>query len=102
MLYTVSAEAHTGLTLNETDPIKSILQNISILLRTFRGEVPLFRDFGLQMSFLDRPISVAAPIMVAEIKEAIMKFEPRAELVSVEFQKQDPSGILLPVVEVRI
>ena len=31
-----------------------------------------------------------------------MKFEPRAELVSVEFQKQDPSGILLPVVEVRI
>lgn len=101
MNYTVSAAMGNGLTLNEKDPIKSILQNISILLRTWRGEVPLFRDFGLQMSFLDKPVNVAAPVIIAEIREAMMKYEPRAELVSVKFDHSS-SGVLYPVVEVRI
>ena len=82
MKYTVTAE-NAKLTLNETDRVKSILQNIGIILRTRQGSVPLYREFGLPMKFLDKPASTALPATVIEIREAIAKFEPRAELLEV-------------------
>ena len=101
MPYTVSASRKKGITLNETNRVESILQNVSILLRCWMGDVPLYREFGLPMMFLDRPMNAAAPAMIVEMRDAIQRFEPRAELVSVNF-KQDPSGILAPEVEVNI
>lgn len=82
MKYTVTAE-NAKLTLNEPDRVKSILQNIGIILRTRQGTVPLYREFGLPMQFLDRPASTALPATVIEIREAIARFEPRAELLEV-------------------
>lgn len=101
MTYTVSAGQYEGITLNEPNRVKSVLQNLSILLKTWKGDVPLFREFGLPMQFLDRPMNVATPAIIVEIREAIQRFEPRAELVSVNFT-QDASGVLSPVVEVNI
>ena len=41
--------------------------------------------------------------MIVEIKDAIARWEPRAELVSVEFQIDESTpGKLIPVVEVEI
>jgi len=99
MSYTVTASRK--IRLNEPDRIESILQNISIILRTWRGDVPLYREFGLPMAFLDRPMNTAAPTLIVEIREAIQRYEPRAEFVSARFT-QDPSGILSPEVEVNI
>ncbi len=101
MNYFVSASHSTGISLNETDRVKSILQNISLLLRSWQGDVPLYREFGLPMKFVDRPMNAAAPVIIVEIREAIQRFEPRAELVSVKFN-QDASGVLAPEVEVNI
>lgn len=89
------------LVLNETDRIKSILQNISIILRTPQESVPLFREFGLPMRFLDAPINAAIPTLIIEVREAIQKFEPRADVLSVSFT-QNKDGILIPEVEVDI
>ena len=101
MSYTVTASRRAGIRLNEPDRTESILQNMSMILRTWQGDVPLFREFGLPMQFLDRPMNAAAPAMIVEIREAIQRYEPRAELVSVQFT-QDPSGVLSPEVEVNI
>lgn len=101
MAYIVSASSSSAISLNETDRVASILQNIGILLRTWQGNVPLYREFGLPMQFLDRPMNVAAPALIVEIREAIQRYEPRAEIVSVSF-KHDASGVLLPEVEVNI
>lgn len=101
MSYTVSASRRTGIRLNETDRTESILQNVSIILRTWQGNVPLYREFGMPMRFIDRPMIAAAPAMIVEIREAIQRFEPRAELVSAKFT-QDPTGVLIPEVEVDI
>ena len=101
MSYIVSASRKTSISLNEPDRVKSILQNIGILLRTLRGSVPLYREFGMQMGFVDRPMTVAAPAVIVEIREAIQRFEPRAELVSVSF-RHDADGVLSPEVEVNI
>ena len=101
MTYTVTAGA--TLTLNETDTVASVLQNIAIILATRRGDCPLYRDFGIHMGFLDRPVPVAKTLAYAEIKEAIETYEPRAAVVGVTFEERsDAPGLLIPTVEVSI
>ncbi|MCC8156368.1 MAG: GPW/gp25 family protein [Oscillospiraceae bacterium] len=101
MSYTVTAEGAEALTLSETDTVANILQNIAVLLQTRQGTCPLYREFGLPMKFLDRPMPAAAPLAVAEITEAITTWEPRAMVKRVTFSG-DAAGVLRPVVEVDI
>lgn len=89
--------------LNEADTVSSILQNIAILLSTQQGSVPLYRSFGLPQSFVDKPLPVAKPLAIAEVKDAIEEFEPRATVISVTFQDGgEGAGMLVPIVEVEI
>lgn len=101
MTYTVAAGA--PLTLRETDTVASVLQNVAIILATRRGSCPLYRDFGIPMDFLDRPMPVAKTLAYAEIKDAIETYEPRAKVVNITFSESpDVHGQLNPVVEVSI
>lgn len=70
----------------ENDEQKSIMQNVSLLISTRKGTVPMYRNFGITMEFLDRPNSVAEALLTAEIAEGISEFEPRAKLVSVSVE----------------
>lgn len=101
MSYTISAV--NKITLNEQDAVSAVIQNVAIILTTAKSTVPLYREFGVSMDYLDKPLPVAAPMFRAEIKEAVEKFEPRCEVVAISFT-QDPSkpGILFPTVEVNI
>ena len=99
--YTVSSDGASEIQLHESDRIKSILRNISILLRTRQGSVPLYREFGLPMNFLDKPLPVAVPTLIMETREAIMRFEPRAEFVTANLV-YNAAGILTAQVEVNI
>lgn len=103
MSYTVSATDLKKIRFNETDAVNSVLQNIAIILSTPRGTVPQYRDFGLDWSFLDKPIPMAKVLMVAPVREAIKRWEPRATVLDVSFS-EDPSqpGTLIPTVEVEI
>lgn len=101
MTYTVTAGS--ALILNETDIVASVLQNVGIILATRRGSCPLYRDFGIPIDFLDRPIPVAKTLAYAEIKEAIEAYEPRATVVGVTFSEDaNTPGLLIPTVEVSI
>lgn len=101
MIYT--ATTNVPLTLNETDPVASVLQNVAIILSTRRGSCPMYRDFGIPMDFLDRPMPVAKTLAYAEIKEAIETYEPKATVVGVSFEERPgASGLLVPTVEVSI
>ena len=97
MSYIVTPADADKITLNESDTVRSVLQNIKKL------SVPLYREFGVDMAFVDKPMPVAQALMIVEIKDAIARWEPRAELVSVEFQIDESTpGKLIPVVEVEI
>lgn len=103
MSYRVTVHDIGKIVLNETDTVKSVLQNISVILRTRLGTVPLYRQFGTNYDFLDKPVNVASPIIYADIKEAIEEFEPRAEVVSTRFKiHPERPGVLIPEVEVNI
>lgn len=80
MLYKVSNSSEISYSLCENDKIKSILQNISLILRTKRGTVPMYRDFGLPMAFIGMPLPAAEAMAAQEIADAIEAFEPRATI----------------------
>lgn len=89
------------LKLNEIDPVAAALQEVAVLLGTRQGEVPLFREFGLPQRFLDRPINVAWPVLLLEVKEALERFVPQVELLAVDLTA-DEGGRVQPVVKIRI
>lgn len=99
----VKINAADDYTLNfeQSDNVKSVVQNVSLLLNTKRGTVPMHREFGLAMEFIDKPIDIAETIAFAEISEAIERFEPRATLVDISFEKAK-DGKMTMVVEVSI
>lgn len=103
MSYKVSAVDLGVIRLNEPETVVSVLQNISVILRTRQGTVPMYREFGLPMKFLDKPIPVAKPMLYIEAKETIEFYEPRATVLDVFFT-EDPAtpGKLIPAVEVEI
>lgn len=103
MPYRVSADDKMEIVLGETDPIKSVLQNVAIILRTRLASCPMYRGFGLPMNFLDRPATALEPLLFNEVKEAVEEYEPRAEVtnVTVGESEVDP-GRVVPIVEVLI
>lgn len=103
MSYFVSTKDGAGISLNEKDTVKSVLQNIKIILLTRQFSVPLYRDFGLPMQFLDRPMVAAKALLIAEIKDAITEFEPRATVIDITVEADlSVPGKLHAVVEVDI
>lgn len=103
MSYTVSASDLSSIRFSEADRVRSVLQNIAVILSTSMGTVPFYRDFGLDWSFLDKPAPMAKVLMVAPVREAIQRWEPRARVLDVSFS-EDPArpGLLIPTVEVDI
>ena len=103
MSYKVTAADISGLQMNVTDTVASVLQNIAVILATRTGDVPLYRDFGLSQEFVDKPIPAARVLLYAEVKEAVEQYEPRAEVIGVTFQEdRSAPGRLIPTVEVEI
>lgn len=103
MSYKVSTKDLGSISLNETDTVKSVLQNVAVILSTRQQSVPLYRGFGLPMKFVDKPIPVAQSLLVAEINEAISEYEPRASVTAVTFEVDESvPGRLIPTVEVEI
>ncbi len=101
MTYKVnSAESYT-LSLQQNSEVFSVLQNIALLLNTKRGSAPMYRDFGLPMEFVDKPIDVAETMAFVEISDALEEFEPRATLEDVWFEKS-ADGKMTITVEVSI
>ena len=78
MEYTVSATDLANIRLNESNRTREILRNVAVILATPKGSVPMYRSFGLDMSFLDKPMNIAKNMAVIPVREAIEEWEPRA------------------------
>ncbi len=104
MSYTVSASQKFPWSMYPDDTVTSVLRNVALVLSTPMGSVPLYRDYGLDMSYLDLPTPIARARMISVLREAVEKWEPRAVVVGVSFQPVDPAdpGRLNPIVEVEI
>lgn len=73
---------------------KEIVRNVHTLLLTPVGTCPLYRDFGLDMNYLDFPPDVAKGLFTAAAIEAVEKWEPRVRVSGVDFQANGTEGKL--------
>jgi hypothetical protein len=100
--YKVSASDDAALELGAANTVKSVMQNIKIIITTRKGTVPTYRDFGVDMDFLDLPLPGAEQRARVAIREAVEQWEPRATVTGITFGRDGASGRLIPTVEVEI
>ena len=84
---------------------EEIAQNVRMILTTPKGTVPLDRDFGLSFTVLDQPLPRAMALLAGEIVEQVARYEPRAEVIEVDWQPLQPQaadGRLVPRVRMKI
>ena len=93
--------APTDLKIMPATELEEILQNCLMILLTEKYSVPMDREFGVDASFIDAPISRQSKI-VAAVAQAIRTFEPRARLKKVNFGGDMVAGQVIASVVVEI
>ena len=72
---------------------KEIIRNVQTLLTTPVGTCPLYRDFGLDVTYLDYPMDLAQNLFAVAAREAVERWEPRVIVTEVTFEA-DANGHL--------
>lgn len=78
----------------ENDVIKSIIQNVKIILNTPKGSDIHRPDFGSDLwLLLDQPInSLIEGQIYSEIYQSLEEFEPRADILSISILKNSDNA----------
>ncbi len=84
--------------------IAEIVQNVKTILTTSKGTVPLDREFGVDMSFVDQPTPKAKAMIMASVVDAVNRYEPRVRVTNVGFEEDERGieGRMIPVVRIVI
>ncbi|WP_068783206.1 GPW/gp25 family protein [Paenibacillus phocaensis] len=83
--------------------VDEVVQNVFTLLNTNIYEVAYERTMGLPGNLADMPLDEAIPATISRIYSLIEEFEPRAEVISVNFlgvSEEDGSLIFEVVIDV--
>ena len=82
---------------------EEIVQGLYILMNTCLGEVPCYREFGIDNSFLHKPIQAAKTMYAAAITEAVERFMTGVRVNRVTFaDNAETPTTLCPILEVTI
>jgi len=72
-------------------------RQLALLLSTREGTMPLDREFGLNMDFVDMPPEAAKSLYTAEVTEKVSKFIPEVRVQEVTWTGGN-TGKLFPKV----
>lgn len=82
---------------------REVYRNLQVLYGTVAGEQALDREYGIDAEVQDIPQEEAKALLVAEYIRKTERYEPRAEVVSVEWIESDhKEGVLIPKVVIEI
>lgn len=79
---------------------EAIRRELTVLFGTRKGEQALDRNFGIDWSFLDKPLEVAKAMLSAEIITQTAAYVPAAIVSNIEFSA-DVNGNLNPTVSIE-
>ena len=100
--YSVSTEPSDNIIIGATG-IEAVLQNVRTIISTVKGSVFLNRGVGIDGKLVYKPISTVIIDLITEIYRQVEQYEPRAEVLTVDFDTNDTiDGILNTRVIVRI
>ncbi len=71
------------------DLISTIMQNIYIILSTYKTEVPLDRSFAIDSNLIDSSFSQFKSKIFTDLTNALRKYEPRAILKNIQIDFEE-------------
>lgn len=78
------------------EEVRDIEECLRILYSTKAGTMPLDREFGIDMSCLEKEIGPAKSEFVIEVIAKTDTYEPRVKVSEVTFETDIKTGILCP------
>lgn len=69
--------------------VEEVVTNVGMLLRVYKEEQPLNRDFSFDSDLIDKNITVVENKIMAQLFEAFRKYEPRALLKTTQIIMKD-------------
>ena len=69
--------------------VEEIITNVGMILRVFKEEQPLNRDFSFDSDLIDKNITVVENKITSQLLQSFRKYEPRAILKSTEIKMID-------------
>ena len=81
---------------------EEVVQNLYFLYSSMEYDIPLDRELGLNPKYIDKPIETAKALVTTDIYDKTEEYEPRAEIVKIDFKADCEIGVLKPIVEVVI
>lgn len=73
-------------------------RQLALLLSTREGSMPLDREFGIKMDFLDRPPEVAKSLYTAEVTKKVAMFIPLVRVREVQWTRGEDGKQIKKVV----
>ena len=78
--------------------LEELDRQLALLLSTRAGTMPLDREFGLNMDFVDMPPEVAKSLYTAEVTEKVAKFIPTVRVQEVTWSSGGQGNLIAKVV----
>lgn len=69
--------------------VEEVITNVGMLLRVYKEEQPLNRDFSFDSDLIDKNITVVENKIMAQLLEIFRKYEPRALLKTTQITMKD-------------
>lgn len=84
---------------NTIEPQDKVLRKLWIILNTYKGTIPLFRDIGISFSIVDKPITQIPSLLSQELDVQIKKYIPELKLKNINcFMKNEKTIIKVEVI----
>ena len=80
------------------DWLAELDRQLALLLSTREGTMPLDREFGLNMDFVDMPPEVAKSLYTAEVTEKVAKFIPTVKVREITWDTGGQGNLIAKVV----
>lgn len=87
--------------------IEEVVTNVGMLLRVYKEEQPLNRDFSFDSDLIDKNITVVENKIMSQLLEIFRKYEPRALLKTTqitmtnEFKNEFEITLGIEVIEIE-
>jgi uncharacterized protein len=82
--------------------VNEVLQNVRFILSTVVDSCVMDRGFGIVGDSVDGPIEYVKARLALSCIEAVQKYEPRAQIESIDFEGDPLNGRLIPKAKVVI
>lgn len=102
MSYTIDTTKNNPINLQPATVYEEVIQNLWFLYASIEYDIPLDRGLGINATYIDKPLETAKALITTDLYDKTEEYEPRAEIVNIDFLADYERGILKPIVEVEI